>query len=96
MSRTAAAITPGRANRRFIFLAIALGLLGAILVYVAFSRDSSGGGGPGAIGDSPVVVAKTDIPARTKITSAMVEVRFVTEEAAACRRSRRPRPSLAR
>jgi pilus assembly protein CpaB len=66
-------------NRRFIFLAIALGLLGAILVYVAFSREpseqSAGGGG-----DTPVVVAKHDIPARTKITPAMIEVKLTTEE----------------
>src|SRR3989337_2112918 len=46
MSRNLAAITAGSSNRRFIMLAVALGLLGAILVYVAASRgDSSSGGG---------------------------------------------------
>jgi pilus assembly protein CpaB len=79
MSRNLAAISPGRANRRFILLAVVLGLLGAILVYVAASRDSTSGGGGKAAGDTPVVVAKVDIPARTKITQSMVEVRLVPE-----------------
>ena len=79
MSRTAAAMNPGRINRRFIFLAIGLGLLGAILVYVAFSREPGTRSAAGD-GDLPVVVAKHDIPARTKITPAMLEIRLMTEE----------------
>ena len=78
MSRNAAAMSPGRANRRFVLLAITLGLLGAVLVYVAFSRSSSstdGGGSSGA--DTPVVVAKEGIPARTKITQSMLDVRLI-------------------
>jgi pilus assembly protein CpaB len=66
----------GHGNRRFIILAVSLGLLGAILVYVASSGGSSTGGGS-VTADTPVVVAKTDIPARTRITAAMVEVRLV-------------------
>jgi pilus assembly protein CpaB len=79
MSRIAATVSSGNTNRRFIFLAIGLGLLGAILVYVAFSRDSSSGGGA-SVSEIPVVVAIADIPARTRITPAMVDVRFVDEE----------------
>jgi pilus assembly protein CpaB len=69
-------MNPGQTNRRFIFMAIGLGLLGAILVYIASSGGGSSGGGAG---DIPVVVAKTDIPARTAITQSMIEVRLVTE-----------------
>jgi pilus assembly protein CpaB len=72
-------MNPGRVNRRFIFLAIGLGLLGAILVYVAFSREPDAKTTVGD-GDLPVVVAKHDIPARTKITPAMLEIRLMTEE----------------
>ena len=80
MSRNLAAITAGSSNRRFIMLAVALGLLGAILVYVAASRgDSSSGGG---LADTAVVVAKQDIPARTTITQSMVEVRLVPSDSA--------------
>ena len=79
MSRTAAAMNPGRMNRRFIFLAIALGLLGAILVYVAFSREPAPETARGG-GTLPAVVAKHDIPARTRITEGMIEVRLMTEE----------------
>ncbi len=79
MTTRTVALSPGRANKKFIMLAVALGLLGAILVYVAFARNSSSSPGT-ALGNSPVVVAKTDIPARTKITQAMVEVRLVTAD----------------
>jgi pilus assembly protein CpaB len=59
-----------------------LGLMGAGLVYVATSRNTtnSGGGGGGAA-DTPVLVAKVDIPARTTITADMVEVRLVEADA---------------
>lgn len=68
-------------NRRFIMLALVLGILGAILLYTAVSRDS--GSGPSAGGGQivPVVVARTEIPARTRITASMVEVRMVPEGA---------------
>lgn len=78
MSQNSAAMNPARTNRRFIMLAITLGLIGAVLVYVATSRDSTTStGGGGGVADTPIVVAKADIPARTKITAAMLEVRNV-------------------
>src|SRR3954463_1272879 len=76
----AAAANPG--NRRLIMAAVALGLLGALLVYMASS--SKGGSSPSSApaGEGvPVVVAKADIPARTKITAPMVEVRLVPADA---------------
>lgn len=80
MSRSITALTAGSSNRRFILLALALGLVGAILVYVAASRGPSSSGG--GVADTAVVVAKTDIPARTKITQSMVEVRLLPAESA--------------
>lgn len=77
MSRNAAALNPGRGNRRFILLAIVLGVMGAGLVYVATSRNTTSGGGGGTAADTPVLVAKVDIPARTTVTADMVEVRLV-------------------
>ena len=81
MSRSAATMDSGKTNRRFILLAVTLGLIGAVLVYVAFSREQPtvtkivGGA------DTPVVVAQTDIPARTRIRASMVEVRLVPADA---------------
>ena len=82
MSQNAGALTPSRGNRRFIILAIVLGMMGAGLVYVATSRTSDSGGG-GSAADTAVVVAKTDIPARTVVTQSMVEVKLVPAENAA-------------
>jgi pilus assembly protein CpaB len=76
MSRPASALNPGQTNKKFVYLALGLGFLGAILVYAAFSR--SGGSSSSSGGDRvPVVVAKTDIEARTNITASMVEVKLL-------------------
>jgi pilus assembly protein CpaB len=54
------------------------GLVAAILVYAAVSRSSENtGGAVGAASMVPAVVARQDIPARTKITTTMVEVQQV-------------------
>lgn len=79
MSRSAATMNPGASNRRFVMLAITLGLIGAILVYVLFSRDSGSGGGS-AVATSPVVVAKVDIAARTMVDPSMIEVVLVPDD----------------
>jgi len=79
MARPIASSRAG-ANRKFILFALVLGALGAVLVYAAFSRPQSLTGG-GAAANTPVVVAKTDIPARTKITESMIEVRLVGADA---------------
>jgi pilus assembly protein CpaB len=62
-------------------LALVLGLLGAILVYVTFSRNSGSDDGGGGGGGSPAVVAKENIPARTRITASMLEVRLIPDDA---------------
>lgn len=78
MSRPAVAMQAGQQNKKFIFAAMFLGLVGAVLVYVAFSRDGGGGGGPSG-SQVPVVVAKSDIAARTTVTASMLEVKLVAE-----------------
>jgi pilus assembly protein CpaB len=81
MSQNAGALTPARGNRRFILLAMVLGLMGAGLVYVAASSGgSSSSSGGGSAADTAVVVAKQDIPARSAITNSMVEVKLVPED----------------
>jgi pilus assembly protein CpaB len=80
MSRNAAALNPARGSRRFILLALVLGLMGAGLVYVATSRNStSTTSSSGGTADTAVLVAKTDIAARTTITADMLEVRLVSQ-----------------
>jgi len=77
----AAASNPG--NRRLILAAVALGLLGAMLVYLASSSKGGSSSSSAPTGEGvPIVVAKADIPARTKITAPMVEVRLVPVDAA--------------
>jgi pilus assembly protein CpaB len=61
-------------------MAVVLGLVGAILVYVAFSRDGGGSGGGGDL--VPIVFAKSDIAARTRITASLVEVKLVEPDKA--------------
>jgi pilus assembly protein CpaB len=81
MSRPASAMNPGQMNKKFIYMALGLGLVGAILLYAAFARTS--GSDKVAGGDKvPVVVAKQDIAARTKITANMLEVKLVPQDVA--------------
>jgi pilus assembly protein CpaB len=77
MARPLTKMAGGTTNRRLLLLALVAGIVAAILVYTALSRQSeSTGGGPSAVASTePAVVAKQDIPARTKITAGMVEVR---------------------
>lgn len=79
MAQSMTTVAAGRVNRRFLFLALVLATLSAVLVYAAISRSDSGGGGSTA--DVPVVVAKSSIPAGTAITAGLVEVRRVPESA---------------
>jgi pilus assembly protein CpaB len=76
-----ATLESGKTNRRFIILAFVLGLLGAVLVYVSFSRDTGAGGGVPGVANTAIVVAKQDIAARTKVTADMVEVKLVPVDA---------------
>lgn len=77
MAQSMTTVAAGRVNRRFLFLALVLATLSAVLVYAAISRSDSGTSGSAA--DVPVVVAKSSIPAGTVITADLVEVRRVPD-----------------
>ena len=82
----AQSITSGslsRVNRRFLFLALILAGLSAVLIYTAISRSSDSGGGGSAAANVPVVVAKAAIPSGTTITAQMLDVRLVSQNAVA-------------
>ncbi|MDP2949976.1 MAG: Flp pilus assembly protein CpaB [Chloroflexota bacterium] len=64
-----------RSNKVVLLLALFLGLIGAVLVYVFLSQAGGGEGGGASATTKPVVVAKEDIPAATRITASMVEVK---------------------
>jgi pilus assembly protein CpaB len=81
MARPFAGAGAGRTNRRLLLLALVAGVVAAILIYAAMSRTSESASGAGGVASTaPAVVAKQDIPARTKITSAMLEVRQVPSD----------------
>ena len=75
MTSSAAA---SRVNRRFLFLALILAGLSAVLVYAAISRGDSGSG-VGAGEGTSVVVAKAAIAPGTTITADMIAVQVVPE-----------------
>jgi pilus assembly protein CpaB len=77
MARPLAGTAAGSTNRRLVLLALVAGIVAAILIYTALSRGSESTGSAGAASTVPAVVAKQDIPARTKITTSMVEVQQV-------------------
>jgi len=81
MARPLAGTTAGRTNRRLLLLALVAGVVAAILVYATLSRGSESTSGAGGVASMvSAVVAKQDIPARTKITTSMVEVRQVPSD----------------
>jgi pilus assembly protein CpaB len=63
-------------NRRFLFVALLLAILSAVLVYARISGDS-GGTSTAAPGTQPVVVARQAIPQLTRITPEMLTLRSV-------------------
>jgi len=69
----------GRVNRRFLFLALVLAALSAVLIYPLLTRDSGSSGSSGT--DIPVVVATSDIAPGQEITSELLEVQQVPETA---------------
>jgi pilus assembly protein CpaB len=73
-------ISGGRTGKAVLFLALLLGLISAVLVYVYLSE--AGGEKTAASGETkPVVVAKEDIPVATRITDDMVEIREISVDA---------------
>ncbi len=77
MAQTMTAASIGRVNRRFLFLALILAALSAVLVYPLLTR-SSDSGGSAAVGIS-VVVARTNINAGQTITAELLEVQQIPE-----------------
>ena len=77
MARDVASSFARRSNRTVLMLALLLGALSAILALVYMN----GRGGNGATGPTlPAVVAKGDIPARSRITIEMLEVRKLPKD----------------
>jgi len=70
----------GRSGKAVLLLALFLGLVSAVLVYVYLSQA---GGEETAASETtkPVVVATEDIPVVTRITESMVEVREISADA---------------
>jgi pilus assembly protein CpaB len=73
-------ISGGRTGKAVLFLALLLGLISAVLVYVYLSQ--AGGEETAASGETePVVVATQDIPVATRITADMVEIKEISADA---------------
>jgi pilus assembly protein CpaB len=70
----------GRSGKAVLLLALFLGLISAVLVYVYLSQAE---GEETAASDTtkPVVVATQDIPVATRITDSMVEIKAISEDA---------------
>jgi pilus assembly protein CpaB len=69
-----------RSGKAVLFLALLLGLISAVLVYVYLSQ--AGGEETAASGETePVVVATQDIPVATRITADMVEIKAISVDA---------------
>jgi len=70
----------GRGGKAVLLLALFLGLISAVLVYVYLSQS---GGEETAASDTTksVVVAKEDIPVATRITESMVEIKAISADA---------------
>ena len=81
MARAISTAAAGGMNRRLLFLALIMAGLSAVLVYTAISRSDSEGGDISAAA-VPAVVAKMAIPAGTRITAEMLEVRQVPQAGA--------------
>ena len=78
MAQTMTAASVGRVNRRFLFLALVLAALSAVLIYPLLTRTSDSVGTATGV---PVVVAKVTINPGTMITADMLEVQQVPEAA---------------
>lgn len=78
MAQSATTASVGRVNRRFLFLALVLAALSAVLIYPLLTRSSDSATTADTV---PVVVASVTINPGTEITSDMLEVRQVSDTA---------------
>jgi pilus assembly protein CpaB len=76
MAQSATTTAGSRVNRRFLFLAIILGVLAAVLYYAG---TSGSGDKSSTVSDVPVVVAGETIAPGTRITEEMVQVQDYSE-----------------
>ena len=77
MARAVAGSRPERGNRVFLVLAVVAALIAAVLVFAALNGGSGDGGGVDTVATSKVVVAQQGIPANTRITAEMLEIKFL-------------------
>ncbi len=78
MAQSITTASAGRVNRRFLFLALVLAALSAVLIYPLLTRSSDSGAAATGV---PVVVAKVTINPGMTITSDMLEVQQVPQAA---------------
>jgi len=83
MARTVAGAAPSRTNRRFLIIAVLLGVVSMVLVYAKIAADDTTSGGAASGDTRQVVVAKAEIPANAVITSDKLEIRNVATSAIA-------------
>jgi pilus assembly protein CpaB len=71
----------GRSNKGLILLGLFLGIVSAVLVVVYLSQAGEGGGDVSSAVVTPVVVATQDIPAGTRVTEEMLELKELSAAA---------------
>ncbi len=77
MARAVAGSRPERGNRVFLVLAVVAALIAAVLVFAALNGGSGDDGGVDTVATAKVVVAQQGIPANTRITAEMLEIKFL-------------------
>ena len=81
MAQAIAGTSPERANRLLFAAAVLFAALAAALVFVALQRggEESSGGAPAA--SASVIVTARDIPANSRLTADMLELRSISPDA---------------
>lgn len=77
MARAVAGNRPERGNRVYLVLAVVAALIAAVLVFAALNGGSDDGGGVNTVATTKVVVAQQGIPANTRITAEMLDIKFL-------------------
>ncbi len=77
MARAVAGSRPERGNRVYLVLAVVAALIAAVLVFAALNGGSGDSGGVDTVATTKVVVAQQGIPANTRITAEMLEIKFL-------------------
>lgn len=77
MARAVAGSKPERGKRVYLVLAVVAALIAAVLVFAALNGGSDNGGGVNTVATTKVVVAQQGIPANTRITAEMLEIKFL-------------------